>query len=86
MNRHRHVTDNSRFPLPLDLLLSLALELLLELLDELDELEPLLLLDLEADLDRDRAAILCPLLYPTSQSNEDLPFNQQDPRSGLQQC
>lgn len=43
------------------LLLPLALELLLELLEELDELEPLLLLDLDADLDRERTAIV-PLL------------------------
>lgn len=45
------------------LLLPLALELLLELLEELDELEPLLLLDLDADLDRERTAIV-PCLRP----------------------
>lgn len=43
---------HSRFPL------ALALELLLELLLELEEPDELELLDLEADLDRDRAGIV----------------------------
>lgn len=68
-----HCSEQARvspFPLSLRpllllllLLLPLALELLLELLEELDELEPLLLLDLDADLDRERTAIV-PCLRP----------------------
>lgn len=50
--------DYSRFPLPL------ALEPLLELLLELEELEDELLLDLEADLDCDRAGIVLSVRRP----------------------